>query len=203
MNFFVKENIHSIEKLKEEYRRLAKIYHPDNKTGDNKSFIKLNKEYENLLAEFQDGEFYISLEDVYLGLNFHNKIIKWKSIQPVYAITIDDKEYTFDLILKNDERFSFNKKYNEWEIIKKIKLNYFDVLINSEIIFNYLNKEYKIKFPSLEKNGSKKMKNLLNKKHYLKGLPFNIGIKFVLEFPKNIEESDKELLKVMAKKYER
>lgn len=41
----------SIEQIKQRYRDLAKIYHPDKQNGDTKAMSKLNQAYEQICEE--------------------------------------------------------------------------------------------------------------------------------------------------------
>lgn len=42
--------------LKKRYKDLIKIFHPDNVAGDNEMIQMINREYENLKAEFETGK---------------------------------------------------------------------------------------------------------------------------------------------------
>ena len=45
------QGINNFEELKKEYRRLAKLHHPDREGGSDTEFKKLNSEYEKKTAE--------------------------------------------------------------------------------------------------------------------------------------------------------
>jgi curved DNA-binding protein CbpA len=46
----------NFEELKKEYRRLAKLHHPDREGGSDAEFKRLNAEYERKTAELLRGE---------------------------------------------------------------------------------------------------------------------------------------------------
>jgi curved DNA-binding protein CbpA len=50
------QGINNFEELKKEYRRLAKLHHPDREGGSDTEFKKLNSEYEKKTAELLRGE---------------------------------------------------------------------------------------------------------------------------------------------------
>lgn len=53
MRFF--QNIHTLEELRSEYRKLLKKYHPDNQGGSEELTKALNAEYEEILKNLEKG----------------------------------------------------------------------------------------------------------------------------------------------------
>ena len=51
----------SLEDIKNSYRRLCKIYHPDRNPDDNERFIEINKAYETLVNEDLRNEYDLDL----------------------------------------------------------------------------------------------------------------------------------------------
>jgi curved DNA-binding protein CbpA len=50
-------NIKTFKELKENYRKLAQMLHPDKETGNAGKFIQMKKEYDKLFAKMKDGKF--------------------------------------------------------------------------------------------------------------------------------------------------
>ncbi|WP_458700579.1 J domain-containing protein [Sulfurospirillum sp. 1307] len=55
----------SLNDLKERYKELSKIYHPDMPTGDAKKFDEVSKAYKLLKAYMQDFRFSLSEDEFY------------------------------------------------------------------------------------------------------------------------------------------
>lgn len=54
MKYF--KNISSMEELRKEYKKLSKMYHPDNNNGSDAEFKAMNAEYEQILKALESGE---------------------------------------------------------------------------------------------------------------------------------------------------
>ena len=48
-------NVRTVEQLKSEYRRFARVYHPDRPEGSNEAMAGLNAAYQQALTDFQAG----------------------------------------------------------------------------------------------------------------------------------------------------
>lgn len=97
------------ETIKQSYRRLAKIYHPDMQRGDEKKFKEINNAYNILSDEKKRSEYDISLQFNYNFNNFDNifdvrenlnieRNIKIRLQDSYYGSTIRVEVYSNDIV---------------------------------------------------------------------------------------------------------
>lgn len=71
MNYF--KNCSSIKDVKEEYRKLAKIYHPDVKGGSEEAMKVINSQYDELIKKIINGSDDISDSDKEEQINLNER----------------------------------------------------------------------------------------------------------------------------------
>lgn len=138
--------------IKQSYRRLSKLYHPDKTGGDSLKFIQIQQAYEELIKtptlEFQSDVKketekatyrFISIKktDDYYILSYH--------LNKVYTVEIKGKDYnsisTYEL---SGENRQFNLKI-DFKDMKLAKYQIFIYLLDNR--GNYGKESYKIKPP--------------------------------------------------------
>ena len=105
--------------LKKAYKKLSKIYHPDNKeTGNQERFVEINDVYEKLLKETIKKTFVISVsvDDLIKGkkINLFDNVfvnINCKMINKPYIFKYSDEKYKIILkpTLDKDEKLFYHK----------------------------------------------------------------------------------------------
>lgn len=105
--------------LKKAYKKLSKIYHPDNKlTGDKNKFIEINDAYEYLLKKTIKQTFivYATVDEILNGKNvvlFDNVSlnISYKMIGKPYVFKYMDEKYKIILkpIVDKSEKLIYSK----------------------------------------------------------------------------------------------
>lgn len=105
--------------LKKSYKRLSKIYHPDNKqTGNQEKFIKINDIYEQLLKETikQTYVISVSIDDLINGkkVNLFDNVsvnINCKMLNKPYIFKYLGEKYKIILkpMIDKDEKLVYHK----------------------------------------------------------------------------------------------
>lgn len=105
--------------LKKAYKKLSKIYHPDNKeTGNQERFVEINEVYEKLLKETIKKTFVISvsIDDLIKGkkINLFDNVfvnINCKMINKPYIFKYENEKYKIILkpTLDKDEKLFYHK----------------------------------------------------------------------------------------------
>ncbi len=105
--------------LKKAYKRLSKIYHPDNiETGDKERFVEINNIYEWLLKETIKKTFVISvsIDDLIKGkkINLFDNVfvnISCKMLNKPYIFKYENEKYKIILkpTLDKDEKLFYHK----------------------------------------------------------------------------------------------
>jgi hypothetical protein len=137
--------------LKQSYKRLSKIYHPDNKeTGDAEMFLKINEAYNILLKQTIKQTYIVetTLDEIIGG-----KIITINDTQ--LCITLWDYFKNKSRIVKiNDELYKLKIKIlldKNTKIVKNkiVKIKYLKIndIINGFVLDNINGIEYKIDIP--------------------------------------------------------
>lgn len=121
-------NIRTLEELKKEYKKLAKMYHPDITGKDtNKEMAEINSEYEELFEmvknvkfNHQEKTFYESKEETTETpndfINIINILIKMANIDIMICgswLWVTGKTYPIKETLK-ENNFKFSKNKNAW-----------------------------------------------------------------------------------------
>ena len=105
--------------LKKAYKKLSKIYHPDNKeTGNQERFVEINDVYDKLLKETIKKTFVISVsvDDLIKGkkINLFDNVfvnISCKMINKPYIFKYENEKYKIILkpTLDKDEKLFYHK----------------------------------------------------------------------------------------------
>ena len=125
---YFSSNIRTLEELKKEYKKLAKMYHPDITGRDtNAEMSQINAEYEELFEmvknvkfNHQDKTFYESKEETTEKandfINIINILIKVANIEIVICgswLWVSGKTYPIKETLK-ENNFNYSKNKNAW-----------------------------------------------------------------------------------------
>ena len=129
----------SLEDIKNSYRQLCKIYHPDRNTGDNSRFIEIQKAYETLVDEDLRHEYDLDLisspnckpqrinikNNIELTLDecYYGCIKKYRLFSGVYDVVVPKYSKPGDRIYLNG--LGWNGGDLELEIVMEEKKNFF------------------------------------------------------------------------------
>lgn len=175
----------SLDDIKNSYRRLCKIYHPDRNPEDNGKFIEIQKAYETLVDEDLRREYDIDLlcspnckpqkinikNNIELTLDecYYGCVKKYRLFSGVYDVIIPKQSKPGDII--HLDGLGWNGGDLELEIVIKEKNNYFldsklnlhyileidlwDSILGLEYIFKVFDEEVKCVIKPFTKTGDK------------------------------------------------
>ena len=139
----------SIEDIKNSYRQLCKIYHPDRSPYDSSRFIEIQKAYETLIDEDLRREYDLDLmcspnckpqrvnikNNIELTLDecYYGCVKKYRLFSGVYDVVVPKYSKPCDRIYL--EGFGWNGGDLELEIVIKEKNNYF---LDSKLNLHYI-----------------------------------------------------------------
>ena len=139
----------SLEDIKNSYRQLCKIYHPDKNPDDNNKFIEINKAYETLVNEDLRREYDLDLMcspnckpqrvniknniEITLDECYYGCVKKYRLFSGVYDVVIPKYSKPGNRIYL--EGLGWNGGDLELEIVIKEKNNYF---LDSKLNLHYI-----------------------------------------------------------------
>ncbi len=199
MKYF--KNIINLKQLKSQFRKLTKIYHPDNlTTGDKNKFIELKNEFEEVKKEIKNEKIiYISLEQAYKGciIEYKNEKIKIPKGFYKHSTPLEINDEKVFIKIKNNNDFIYDCSNNIIPTVCCI-LTPLDLLLRTKKI-TIFGDEINLKL-----NNNLCGITLKNKGYYIRGNTLKRGdllITFKL-MNLELEEEDVKVIEGLKKKYD-